>query len=546
MGMHLREFAAWARNRKIMASLLITITLAIGIIIGTVVSGHVGASHPAAAGVAGGTALAIPDPVQLSSAFASIVKQVQPAVVNISTTQVIDRHMGKKGTPRGRGQQMVPPDEQDNQGPGGPGQGQDQQGQQPFQDFFNRFFDFPDQGPTAERSLGSGVIVDKRGFILTNNHVVDQATKIQVAFDGDTTPYTAKVVGIDEETDLAVIKIDAGRDLPVAKLGNSDAVQVGDWALAIGNPFGFLQGSVTAGIISAKDRGNVGQQFQRFIQTDAAINPGNSGGPLVNMVGQVIGINTAIITGGRGNEGVGFALPSNTAIGVYNQLVASGKVTRGSIGVSFTETQGSNPIVLKELGAPYGIVLQRVEPGSPAEKAGLQSGDVITSVNGKAVHTGNDLVSPIASTPIGSSVHVTYVRDKKDHEASLTVADRTKIFPDRAGNGANNDSGPTPTEFGLRLEDLGSERARRAGYENMKGVLVTEVDPASFAEDIGFVRGDVITEVNHTAVGSVAEYRRMVSSLKKGQDILFKVRRRTGTDQFDTVYLAGVIPPPEQ
>jgi serine protease Do len=535
MGMHLREFAAWARNRKIMATLLVTVTLAIGMLIGTIVSVGVGASHPAGAGVSGATPLTIPDPTQVSSAFASIVKQVQPAVVNISTTQVIDRHQGggKRAVPRGRGEMQPPDDQQDGQ-------------QQPFQDFFNRFFDFPDQGPTAERSLGSGVIVDKKGFILTNNHVVDQATKIQVAFDGDTTPYTAKVVGVDEETDLAGIKFEVGRDLPVAKLGNSDAVQVGDWALAIGNPFGFLQGSVTAGIISAKDRGNVGQQFQRFLQTDAAINPGNSGGPLVNMAGQVIGINTAIITGGRGNEGVGFALPSNTAIGVYNQLVSSGKVTRGSIGVSFTETQGSNPIVLKELGAQYGIVLQRVEPGSPAEKAGLQSGDVVTSVNGKPVHTGNDLVSPIASTPIGGSVRVTYVRDKKDHEATLTVADRTKIFPDRTGSASNNESGPTPTEFGLRLEDLGSERARRAGYENMKGVLVTEVDPASFAEDIGFVRGDVISEVNHTAVGSVAEYRRAVSGMKQGQDILFKVRRRTGTDQFDTVYLAGVIPAPEQ
>jgi serine protease Do len=264
------------------------------------------------------------------------------------------------------------------------------------------------------------------------------------------------------------------------------------------------------------------------------------------MAGKVIGINTAIITGGRGNEGVGFALPSNTAIGVYNQLVANGKVTRGSIGVSFTETQGSNPIVLKELGAPYGIVLQRVEPGSPAEKAGLQSGDVVTSINGKPVHTGNDLVNPIATTPIGSSVRVGYVRDKKEHEASLTVADRSKIFPDRTGNGATNESGPTPAEFGLRLEDLGTDRAKRAGYENMKGVLVTQVDPASFAEDIGFTRGDVITEVNHTAVGSVAEYRRLVSALKTGQDVLFRVQRRTGNDQFDTVYLAGAVPAPEQ
>ena len=524
MVMQLREFAAWARNRKLLATVLTTVTLAIGMLIGTMISGHVGASHPA---IGGGTPLAIPDPVQMSSAFSKIVNQVAPAVVNISTTQVIER----RGRNRGRSRdELGPQDDQD----------------QPFQDFFNRFFDFPDQGPTAERSLGSGVIVDKRGFILTNNHVVDQATKIQVALNGEQTPYTAKVVGTDEETDLAVVKIEVGHDLPYAKLGNSEGVQVGDWVLAIGNPFGFLQGSVTAGIVSAKDRGNVGQQFQRFLQTDAAINPGNSGGPLVDMAGQVIGINTAIITGGRGNEGVGFALPSNTAISVYNQIISSGKVTRGSIGVSFTETQGSNPIVLKELGAPYGIVLQRVEPGSPAEKAGLQSGDVVTSVNGKPVHTGNDLVNPIATTPVGNSVRVTYVRDKKEHEASIVVADRTKIFPDRAGNGSGNENGPTPAEFGLRLEDLGTDRARRAGYENMKGVLVTEVDPASFAEDIGFARGDVITEVNRAAVTSVAEYRRVVSGLKQGQDVLFKVRRRSGNDQFDTVYLAGVVPAPER
>jgi serine protease Do len=528
MGVQFREFAVWARNRKIMATLLMTLTLAVGMVIGTVISGHVGASHPAAGSDA--TLLAIPDPVQLSSAFASIVTKVQPAVVNISTTQVIERRGPGRAKPRGRGQ-MGPEDDQD---------------QQPFQDFFNRFFDFPEQGPTAERSLGSGVIVDKKGYILTNDHVVDQATKIQVAFDGDSTLYTAKVIGTDEETDLAVIKIEVGHDLPAAKLGNSDGVQVGDWVLAIGNPFGFLQGSVTAGIVSAKNRGNVGQQFQRFLQTDAAINPGNSGGPLVNMAGQVIGINTAIITGGRGNEGVGFALPSNTAIGVYNQLVSNGKVTRGSIGVSFTETQGSNPIVLKELGAPYGIVLQRVEPGSPAEKAGLQAGDVITSVNGKPVHNGNDLVNPIAATPVGNSIRVTYMREKKEHEASLTVADRTKIFPERAANGGNNDNGPTPVEFGLRVEDLGTERARRAGFENIKGALVTQVDPASFAEDIGFVRGDVITEINHTAVSAVSDYRRAVSGLKQGEDVLFKVRRRTGNDQFDTVYLAGAVPAPEK
>src|SRR5579863_7661895 len=248
MGMQIREFTTWVRNRKVLATVLITVTLAVGMLIGTVISGHVGAAHPSP-GV-GGTPLAIPDPVQLSSAFATIVNKVQPAVVNISTTQVIEQH-GKGRGGRNRGGEMGPPE----------GDQQDQD-QQPFQDFFNRFFDFPDQGPTAERSLGSGVIVDKRGFILTNNHVVDQATKVQVSLNGEQTPYTAKVIGIDEETDLAVLKIEVGHDLPFAKLGNSESSQVGDWVLAIGNPFGFLQGSVTAGIISAKDRGNVGQQFQ--------------------------------------------------------------------------------------------------------------------------------------------------------------------------------------------------------------------------------------------------------------------------------------------
>jgi serine protease Do len=533
MDNQIQDVSAWARNRKILATLTITVTLAVGMLIGTVISGHVGAAHPAAANDA--TPLSIPDPIHLSNAFSTIVSKVAPSVVNISTTQVIERHGPGQVTPHQQGQ--VPE--------AGPDQGQGG-GSQPFQDFFDRFFDFPDQGPTAERSLGSGVIVDKKGYILTNNHVVAQATKIQVTLPGDMMPYTAKVVGVDEETDLAVLKIDVGHDLPAAKLGNSDGVEVGDWAVAIGNPFGFLQGSVTAGIISAKDRGNVGQQFQRFIQTDAAINPGNSGGPLVDMAGQVIGINTAIISGGHGNEGVGFSLPSNTAIGVYNQLIANGKVTRGSIGVQFTEGQGNNPIVLKELGAANGIVLQRVEPGSPAEKAGLQSGDVITAINGKIIHSGSDMVNPIASTSVGNSVRLTYVRDKKEREVTLTVADRSKLFPDRAGNGGGPDTGPTPAEFGLHLEDLGSERARRAGYENVKGVLVTEVDPASFSEDIGFTRGDVIAEVNHVTVGSVAEYRRAASGLKPGQDVLFKVLRRSGSDQFDTIYLAGAVPAPEQ
>lgn len=522
MGEQVKELMNWAKRRKLLASLAIALTLGIGIMIGTVISGHVSATK--GAGVTGGTPLAVPDPVQLSSSFASIANHVEPAVVNISTTQVLERRRSQRKRPQ-------PYDQED-----------------PFQDFFDRFFDGrPDAQPQAERSLGSGVIVDKRGFILTNNHVVENATKIQVQLKDDPTRYTAKVVGIDEETDLAVIKIEANKELPTAKLGNSDGVQVGDWVLAIGSPFG-LQATVTAGIISAKDRGGLGlaKQFQRFLQTDAAINPGNSGGPLVDLAGEVIGINTAIITGSRGYEGVGFALPSKAAISVYNQIVAQGRVTRGSIGVSFTEERGTNPITLKELGAPYGVVIEAVAAGSPAEKAGLKAGDVITSVNGNAVKAGNDLVNPIAQAQIGSKVKLNYIRDRAPKETTATVEDRTKVFPDRAGRTGDQPGEAAPAEFGLRVEGLTPERARRVGMEGEKGVLVVAVEPASFADDLGFAQDDVVVEVNHEAVSSVAEYRQVIAKLKPGQNVVFKVRRRQDGDQVLTVFLPGVVPAENQ
>ncbi|HEY4580456.1 MAG TPA: trypsin-like peptidase domain-containing protein, partial [Candidatus Acidoferrales bacterium] len=255
------ERANWTRSGKFLGGLLLTVTLAIGILIGTVVSDKAGAARTVLVNAA--ARVALPNAVPSSNSFAEIVNRTEPAVVNISTTQVIDRRTVAR--PRGRGED-------------------------PFQDFFNRFFDAPEEGPEAERSLGSGVVVDPNGLILTNNHVVEQATKIQVQLNGDPTMYTARLVGADEETDLAVVKIETPRKLTSVKLGNSDGVQVGDWVLAFGSPFG-LQATVTAGIVSAKDRANLpgSEQFQRFIQTDAAINPGNSGGPLVNIAGEVIG-----------------------------------------------------------------------------------------------------------------------------------------------------------------------------------------------------------------------------------------------------------------
>jgi serine protease Do len=526
MGQQVKELFDWARRRKILASLFVALTLTVGILIGSVVSGRVSAMKTLSFAGTNAAKLAVPDPIPSAASFSGIVSRVEPAVVNIATTQVLERKSAKKRRP----QQQFDQDD-------------------PMQDFFDRFFDGRQDGPPqAERSLGSGVIVDKRGYILTNNHVVEQATKIQVQLDGNPQKYTAKVVGVDEDTDLAVIKIEANKELPVAKLGNSDGVQVGDWVLAIGSPFG-LQATVTAGIVSAKDRsgiGGAGHQFQRFLQTDAAINPGNSGGPLVDLAGEVVGINTAIITGSRGYEGVGFALPSTTAINVYNQIISQGRVTRGSIGVSFQEELGTNAITLKELGAPYGVVIMNVEPGSPAEKAGLKGGDVITSVNGAPVKNGNDLVNPIAAAPIGSKVKLNYVRDRSQKETTAVVEDRTRVFPTQAGrlNGQQGES--APAEFGLRVDSLTPERAARVGMEGQHGVLVTDVDPASFADDLNFARGDVITEINREPINSLDDYKKAVAKLKPGTNVVFKVLRRGDADRTFTVFLPGVVPAENQ
>jgi periplasmic serine protease, Do/DeqQ family len=516
----------WVRREKAVAALFVALTLVVGILIGTVVSGHTSAMKTMTFAGKGATPLPMPDAIPSSNSFASIVNRVEPAVVNISTTQVME----KRQTLNKKRRQAPNPNGDDD----------------PMQDFFDRFFDGRNGGqdapPAAERSLGSGVIVDRKGFILTNNHVVEQATKVQVQLNGDTTRYNAKVVGTDEETDLAVIKIEPGtKDLPVAKLGNSDGVQVGDWVLAIGSPFG-LNATVTAGIVSAKDRGGVGRQFQKFLQTDAAINPGNSGGPLVDLAGEVIGINTAIITGSRGYEGVGFALPSSVAINVYNQLIQQGRVTRGSIGVSFQEELGTNAITLKELGAQNGVVIMGVEPGSPAEKAGLKGGDVITTVNGQSVKTGNDLVNPIAQAPIGSKVKIGYVRDRQTKETSAVVEDRTRVFPNSASRQSDSQNDSQPAEFGLRVENLTPERASRVGMDGQKGVLVVDVDPASFGDDIGFARGDLIAEVNRQPVTSVAEYKAVIGKLKPGTNVVFKVLRRQDSDRILTVFLPGVVP----
>jgi serine protease Do len=511
----------WAYTLSILA------TLSVGILIGTVISygvkGKEGQKGDA-------TPLTLPSPQQMSNAFSQIAKQLEPSVVNINTESTI------KNVHRRRGQT---PDDDDSGGGG-------------MDDFFNHFFGGPGgqagpgaEGPIRERSLGSGVIVDPKGYIVTNRHVVEKADRIRVRFEDDPpgVQHDAKVIGTDQETDLAVIKVDMDRALPAAKMGNSDSMQVGDWVLAVGSPFGLSE-TVTAGIVSAKGRDIVpGRQFQTFIQTDAAINPGNSGGPLVNMNGEVIGINTAILSETNAYAGVGFALPSKTVVDVYNQLTGpEHKVSRGSIGIMFDAVE--NPAIARVYGSGSGVTVSSVVAGSPADQAGLKVGDTITSVDGKKVSKGSELVADIASRKPGSKVNLSFLRNGKTQETSVTIADRAKLFAARLGDDQENgdESAPKQSKFGMTVRKVTPEMADRLDMPAGKGVIVQDVKPGSFAEDVNLGRGDIILEVNKQPVNSEDDFAKIESSLKSGQDVVFLVRSRGSSRQDGTVFLAGTLP----
>jgi serine protease Do len=524
--------AMWMRlkTRRWVYSFSIVSTLALGILIGTVVSFGVKGKEGQKSSDA--TPLVIPSPKQLSNEFSQIAKQLGPSVVNINTESTI------KSPHRRRGGQ--PPDDQDNGGGGG------------MDDFFNRFFGGPGgQGGAGgdnsirERSLGSGVIVDPKGYIVTNRHVVEKADRIRVRLQDDPPgiQHDAKVIGEDQETDLAVIKIDLERAVPSAKLGNSDSMQVGDWVLAIGSPFGQV-GTVTAGIVSAKGRDIVpNRQFQTFIQTDAAINPGNSGGPLVNLDGEVIGINTAILSETNAYAGVGFSLPSNTVVQVYNQLIGPDhRVARGSIGIMFDSVE--NPAITRVYGAGSGVTISSVVAGSPADQAGLKVGDTITTVDGKKVSKGSELVGDIASRKPGAKVDLGFVRNGKQQSTSVTIADRAKLFAARLSDdeSGNDESTPKQSKFGITVRKLTPEMADRLDIAAGKGVIVQDVKGGSFAEDIGVGRGDVILEINKQPVNSEDDFAKAESHLKSGQDVVFLVRPRGSSRQDGTIFMAGTLP----
>ncbi|HKW17754.1 MAG TPA: Do family serine endopeptidase [Terriglobales bacterium] len=514
----------WGRFKanRVGFTLVILLTLTVGILIGTVVSYGVKGQEKDKKS-ADVTPLSIPSARQTSNQFSQIAKSLEPAVVNINTESTI-----KPSRRRG----------------GGDEEGGDQEN--PFGDFFDKFFgQGGDQGPIRERSLGSGVIVDAKGYIITNRHVVEKADRIRVHLQDDAAgvQHDAKVIGSDQETDLAVIKVDVDRTLPTAKLGNSDGMQVGDWVLAVGSPFG-LQATVTAGIVSAKGRNIVpNRQFQSFIQTDAAINPGNSGGPLVNMDGEVIGINTAILTDTNAYAGVGFALPSNTVAQVYNQLTGpEHRVERGSIGIEFNAQE--NPAIARVYGVQGGITISSVVPGSPAERAGLKVGDTIISVDGKPVKNGDELVADIAGRKPGSKVALGYYRNTKKDEAQVTVADRAKLFATRLGEDeeGGEQAAPKQSRFGITVRDLTPEMADRLNVPSGQGVVVQDIKPGSFADDVGLTRGDVILEINKQKINSAEDFDHIQATLKSGQDVVFLVRQRGAGRNDGTIFLAGTLP----
>jgi serine protease Do len=465
--------------------------------------------------------------------FVKIAKEVGPAVVNINT-ETLPKQSANKGrrNPHNRIQPIPQnPGDDDNEDQ----QPQQGQGQDNFQDFFNRFFggQIPDQDGgddgSVRESLGSGFIVDPKGYIITNNHVIEKADKIYVKLSTD--PDTqdlgrpARVIGTDKATDLAVIKIDTNTPLPTVKMGNSDTANVGDWVEAIGSPFALSQ-SVTAGIISAKNRTiepGASGQFQHFIQTDAAINPGNSGGPLLNMNGEVIGVNTAIFTQSNGYQGIGFAMPSRTVVEIYNDLISpSHKVTRGSIGIQFR--QGLSGAVNRVYGFKNGVLVQEVQPGGPAEKAGLKPGDIIITVDGRSIKDGDDLVNEIASRRPGSTIRLSYMRDGKPADTTVTIGDRDKVFAELGGQITEKDQEEKGDAGESKLGIVVRETSpATAGKLHSPGMVIQSVRTGSFADLQGLQPGLVIIRINKQPTGTKEQYDAVVSSLKTGDDVVFEV-----------------------
>ncbi|MDO9068858.1 MAG: Do family serine endopeptidase [Deltaproteobacteria bacterium] len=395
-----------------------------------------------------------------------------------------------------------------------------------FDDFFNRFFDeIPQQRPRREQSLGTGFIISADGYILTNNHVVNGADEVMVKL-ADGREIKGEIKGVDEKVDLALIKITEKGKLPFAELGDSDALEVGEWVMAIGNPFG-LSHTVTAGIVSAKGRVIGSGPYDDYIQTDASINPGNSGGPLFSSQGKVIGINTAIIAGGGG--GIGFAIPISMAKTVVDQLRESGKVTRGYLGVRF---QPLTADLAKSFGldSEKGALIANVEKDTPADRAGLKAGDVIIEFDGRLINDGNELPRFVAATPIDKKVKLVIFRDGKKQDVMLVVGKLKEGATDSA-SGSNSES----DKIGISVEEMKKETADRLGVRDTKGLVITEVKPGSAAEEAGILAGSIVIEINGQRPESLSAFNAVTAKFNKGDVVRLLLKRPDGSVHYVAV-----------
>ena len=487
------------QRRSVGMYLLVGVSL-LSLLVGVGVNEVIERSYPhgsfaQAAGTAVSEAKPIAAPQGLPD-FANLAKRLGPAVVNVSTTQI-----------RKTAQEVPAPFGQEDDS---------------FNQFWQRFFggQMPQmpRGPQRQRGLGSGFIIDRDGTIVTNYHVVDGAQKIVVTLS-DGRSFDGKVLGKDQKTDIAVIKISAPHDLPTAALGDSDRLEVGEWVMAIGNPFG-LDHTVTSGIVSAKGRHIGAGPYDDFIQTDASINPGNSGGPLINMRGEVVGINTAIFSGTGGNVGIGFAIPANLVKDLLPELKDKGKIVRGFVGVTI---QKLTPDLAESIGLKQatGALVADVTKGGPADRAGIKTGDVIVEFDRKEIRDSADLPLQVARTTPGKAVPVKILRSNKEMTLSLAVGEmketREVVASSREG------------DLGLSVQAVTPQIAESLSLDKAEGVVISAVQPGTPADDAGLQRGDVITAINHRPVRSVSDYERAISESGKDKSLLFLVRRGEGS-----------------